>query len=253
VATTARDYYDPEGLSAVFYDLICAVDPTVAADADFYAGLLDRPGWVLELGCGTGRIVFDLARRGHHVVGIDLAQPMIYRASLKFARQPPEVQRRVMLAQADMVDVEIRRAFDLVIVAYFSLAHLEPSRWDAAFENIARHLGPGGVAAVHLPVAKLMAASHARDDGAPVLSVDYSTKGEKLELYLISQSFQQGRFEQVLDYVMRDADGRELRRSRERLTYYNEDPRPHATAAGLLVDHEPSELGAGAVFLFRKP
>lgn len=97
-----------------------------------------------------------------------------------------------------------------------------------------------------------MAIHHGKGVNEPVLSVPYSSEGDTLELCVVSQSFANGEFEQVLDYVMRDQAGIEVRRSRERIRYFDEDPRPHASAAGLSLDGDPVELGVGEVFCFRE-
>jgi len=57
----------------------------------------------------------------------------------------------------------------------------------------------------------------------------------------------------VIEYVELDAQGRPLRRSPERLTYYWTDPQPLAAAAGLTLDRRPIPLGGvGEVWVFRK-
>jgi SAM-dependent methyltransferase len=243
------DYYAPGSLSAAFYDLVCRVDETTANDGAFYAGLIKPASRVLELGSGTGRLTFDLASRGHEVVGVDCSEPMLYRANLRLAKLAPDVASRVRLVRGDMRTVSLKGRFDLVIVPFFSLAHVAPDQWGAVFKNIRRHMAPGAVAAVHLPAASLMAIPPPNPPHEPVLSVQYAP-GERLTLYVAAQTFRDGRFEQILDYVVRDSVGRELRRSRERLAYFHQDPRPHATAARLVPSGEPIEQGAGEMFLF---
>ncbi|MFG5380765.1 class I SAM-dependent methyltransferase [Yoonia sp. R2-816] len=49
-----------------------------SVDRDFYAGLPGKtPIRILEVGCGTGLIARALALQGHHVTGLDPAQPML--------------------------------------------------------------------------------------------------------------------------------------------------------------------------------
>jgi hypothetical protein len=53
--------------------------------------------------------------------------------------------------------------------------------------------------------------------------------------------------------VERDAQGRIVRRSAERMTYFIADPQPFAHAAGLTLDRPPEPLGGvGDVWVFRR-
>jgi len=55
--------------AAIWHDVECG---SYAADLPFWEELAERCGGpVLELGCGTGRVVLHLARRGYHVYGLD--------------------------------------------------------------------------------------------------------------------------------------------------------------------------------------
>ena len=49
-------------------------------------GIVRQPGRFLDLGCGTGRLLIALARRGHWTLGVDLSAPMLAAAAEK-ARQ----------------------------------------------------------------------------------------------------------------------------------------------------------------------
>ena len=56
-------------------------------DVTFWRGLAARAkGRVLELGCGTGRVLVPVARDGRRIVGIDRSTPMLDRARAKLAR-----------------------------------------------------------------------------------------------------------------------------------------------------------------------
>jgi len=64
-------------------------------DVRFYATLADeRGGPILDLGCGTGRLMLPLLRAGHVVVGVDRAPAMLARAAARLARLAPGARRR---------------------------------------------------------------------------------------------------------------------------------------------------------------
>src|SRR5438128_9009106 len=83
-----------------------------------------RGGRVLELGCGTGRVLLPLAReaaagRGATlVVGVDRSAEMLRVARAKIADEPEAVRERVHLVRADMAEFGFSRSFSLAIVAF---------------------------------------------------------------------------------------------------------------------------------------
>ncbi len=70
--TETRRYYSDKGLTATVYDVVTALDPTLAGDIDLYAGLAPAGGHILELGAGTGRVSIALAEKGFRVTGYRL-------------------------------------------------------------------------------------------------------------------------------------------------------------------------------------
>jgi len=119
-------------------------------DIDFYAGLAKRAkGPVLEVMCGTGRILVPLARAGFEVTGIDANERMLEVARQKLEKEPPEVQGRVTLVNADARDFDLGRKFDLVILAFSSVNHLlSPQDQDRAFACLKDNLSENGLLAV---------------------------------------------------------------------------------------------------------
>jgi SAM-dependent methyltransferase len=88
---------------------------------------------VLEPGCGSGRVLEALARRGVEAVGIDRSPAMV-----ELARA-----RGLEVVVADMTDFDLGRAFDGALCPINTLAHLSPEELGRHLERMGRHLRPG--------------------------------------------------------------------------------------------------------------
>jgi len=66
-----------------YYDLENA---DFTEDLDYWLDLAEEHGDpILELGCGTGRVLLNLARRGHAITGLDNSPDMLARLQAKLA------------------------------------------------------------------------------------------------------------------------------------------------------------------------
>jgi SAM-dependent methyltransferase len=129
---------------AQFYDLIHA---EMTADIDLLLSLAEESSKeILELGCGTGRLAVPLARAGHKVTGIDLSDEMLDIARRKLEREPAHVRASVVLRQGDMVNIDLGRCFDLVIVSHNSLNEHTPKDVQRIFKAVGSQLSEGGLA-----------------------------------------------------------------------------------------------------------
>jgi ubiquinone/menaquinone biosynthesis C-methylase UbiE len=122
------------------------------ADVPWYLALVRRAGpRVLELACGTGRLLLPLARAGSRVVGLDASSAMLAICAGKLAGEEPEARRRVRLVEGAMQDFHLDDEFDLATVAVKSFGYLQsPDDQLAALGAFARHLRPGGLLALDL-------------------------------------------------------------------------------------------------------
>src|SRR5919205_1838372 len=67
-----------------------------AADLPFYLELAAASGGrVLEVACGSGRVLVPLARAGNRVVGLDASPHMLALAREKLSAAGPDVERQV--------------------------------------------------------------------------------------------------------------------------------------------------------------
>jgi len=136
--------YEDHAFLAELYDLVPAY--ATRADTQFY---LDQgraaDGPVLELGCGTGRVLVPLAREGCTITGLDLSPYMLAKCRQNLEAEPPEVQARVTLLQASMTDFDLGRQYALATIPFRPFQHLVavPYQLDC-LRCIHRHLQPGG-------------------------------------------------------------------------------------------------------------
>jgi SAM-dependent methyltransferase len=117
------------------------------ADIPLYVGLARAQGQrVLEVACGSGRVLLPLARAGFLAVGIDISPHM-----LAITRSKLNGHEAVRLVEADMraFALDDETPFDLAILAVKSFAYLtERADQLRCLQAIARHLRPGGLLAI---------------------------------------------------------------------------------------------------------
>jgi SAM-dependent methyltransferase len=124
----------------------------IAGDVEFWTDLSRSAGAnVLELACGTGRVVIPLARASVQVTGLDISPNMLQVARRKLSNEPRDVIERVGLVEGDMRHFDTGRTFGLVFVAFRSFqALLTRADQRACLECSARHLKRGGLLALHV-------------------------------------------------------------------------------------------------------
>src|SRR5438132_2901552 len=69
------------------YDAGLTSSPLTQADLTFTEKHFDRPGRLIDLGCGTGRLLIPFAQRGYWVLGVDLSEEMLRQAAARANRQ----------------------------------------------------------------------------------------------------------------------------------------------------------------------
>ena len=135
-------HWDPYEDIAAYYDMLHA---SLNDDIGLVLSLAAKGAPVLELGCGTGRLILPLVRAGYAVTGVDRSLPMLLRAKEHIAKESVAVRERIQLLCADMVDFALADArFKLALIPYNTLMHLDHANAVAACRNIRRHLAPGG-------------------------------------------------------------------------------------------------------------
>lgn len=141
--TGSQSYDDIEGIGEL-YDHVRLYGQR--QDVPFYIEEARRSGGpVLELGCGTGRVLIPTARAGFEITGLDRAGGMLARLRENLAREPMEVRDRITLVEGDMRDFELGHQFALVTIPFRGFQHqVGIADQLACLESIRRHLAPGG-------------------------------------------------------------------------------------------------------------
>ncbi len=114
-------------------------------DIAFYVEEARSAGAVLELGCGSGRILIPTAAAGVPITGLDLSESMLARCRDKLAEQPSEVRARVRLVHTSMTAFDLAEKFPLVTTPFRAFQHLiSIDDQLACLRCVHRHLAPGG-------------------------------------------------------------------------------------------------------------
>jgi SAM-dependent methyltransferase len=131
-------------VTAEFYDYV--VPYQTRQDVAFFVEAAQASGGpVLEVGCGTGRILIPTARAGIPIDGIDLSPYMLAVCKQRLEQEPAEVQQRVQLELADMRAFDLGQTFKLITIPFRPFQHLvEVEDQIACLRCIHRHLAGDG-------------------------------------------------------------------------------------------------------------
>jgi SAM-dependent methyltransferase len=118
---------------------------TSRADVDFYVDLCREAGEVVELGCGTGRILIPAAQAGCLITGLDHSKIMLARCKAKADGLPGGARARISLVEGDITQFHLSRTFQLAIMPFRPICHLTTVGEQLGFLRCVReHLVPGG-------------------------------------------------------------------------------------------------------------
>src|SRR3990170_3642986 len=136
--------YDEYALAAEFYDE--TVPYRQRQDVAFFVEMARESGGpVLEIGCGTGRVLIPTATASIEIVGLDLSPRMLALCQEKLSREAAEVQSGVELVRGDMRRFDLGRRFRLLTTPFRPFQHLiTVGDQLSCLASIRRHLVDGG-------------------------------------------------------------------------------------------------------------
>ena len=133
---TEEDSYGEDNL----YD----INITDTDDFPFYLDLAKQgKGKILDIGCGTGRILKHLMENGYtDIVGMDLSKDMLHIAEKKLS----DAGLTARLIEGDMRDFSIDNKFSLIMIPNCSMIYIDNDEdRRRVFQSVYKHLHNGGV------------------------------------------------------------------------------------------------------------
>ena len=118
----AMVYQETYDAVARFYDLEFSERPEESRFYIEYAKKLGPP--VLELGCGTGKVLIPIAKSGIEIWGLDISEEMLKVARQKIRLLDREVASRITLRKGDMRNFSLPKKFNLIIIPFASFHNL---------------------------------------------------------------------------------------------------------------------------------
>ena len=136
--------FDEYAVTAEMYDFV--VPYRDRPDVSFFVDAARETGGpVLEVGCGTGRILVPTAQAGIEITGLDLSPDMLAVCRRHLQEAAGEVRSRVRLVEADMRTFALPQTFRLVTLPFRPFQHLlTVADQLACLGCIHRHLDKGG-------------------------------------------------------------------------------------------------------------
>lgn len=174
-------------LLSQYYDLI---HDQLTEDINFVLALAKECGGpILELGCGTGRLLLPLVRAGYVVTGVDNEQAMLVRARQRLEGEADEIQKRAKLCRADVRSLLLpgeKKYYGLALFSYNTMLHFQPHELGQTLRRIRRYLLPDG--RLFLDVANPYVIESIQYEESPVLENSFASPETGEMINQLSQS-----------------------------------------------------------------
>lgn len=143
---------------SAFYEIVARYYDAETSDKTddllFFSELAaEHDGPILDVGCGTGRVLLHMAQEGHSVHGVDDSAQMLAVLARKLDAFP-HLRTFVTYAQADILTYEAPQPYALILLSYNALMHFhDQDRQIALLNNLRRMVDEDGLLVIDLPNA----------------------------------------------------------------------------------------------------
>jgi len=136
---------------ARYYD---AENESMIDDLELYDALAEKVGDpILDIGCGTGRVMLNLASGGYRVVGLDTSREMLARGERKLKHRT-DLHDLVTFIEGDALTYDLKQTFKLILLPYNALMHFtDLTVQQKLIRHLARYLDEDGLMVFDLPNA----------------------------------------------------------------------------------------------------
>lgn len=228
-----------EDLEAELHDVFWQIDDCGQQEIDSILALVEeRPGRILELGCGSGRVMIPLIQKGHAVDGVELSSAMLSLCRSRLNDQGMSCN----LWQQDMAGFRLEVGdYDWITIPAFSIQMLDGrGSFQSCLRSINDHLKDKGrlYFSVFLPWAEMLGdlkSGEWYDDAQAenTATNEIAILRTKFDLDLSAQCLSRQHHYQVLD-----AKGRTLREQRTSMNlrfYFLKELREMVKQAGFKI------------------
>ena len=185
-------------------------------DQDFWLDLAKHHGArILELGCGTGRVLLPLAEAGYRTYGLDRDAQM-----LSFLKDitPVGLRSQVNTFQGDLCAYHLAAQFSLILLPCNTYSTLSPIQRAQALRRVRQHLQPSGIFAASMPNPALLEILPLRSDPEIEEVFPHPQDGEPVQVSSAwKRTRQQVAFTWHYDHLLPDG---KVDRTTQQVTHY---------------------------------
>lgn len=178
-----QQFYQQHGLNIETYDAFLDGAKQIEVDLNFFDEIVQKQGGpILELGSGTGRVAWEMAKNGYHVTGLDLSESMIRYATQKGEAFSELVRNNVRLVRGDMCDFSLGEKYKVALIPFRAFQSiLTPEDQKKSLKCIRKHLKQGGLLVIDLFDPLLDLCLPGKQEGTPVETTIHPVTGNTVK------------------------------------------------------------------------